>query len=426
MQLRPSDRPEDHRRRRLLRTVGAAVTTGTVISTAGCLASLPMLGQQIRYADVDVPNSGEPIYREWIPAASALDGSNDNWANVMYATPGEMGESVIGARYSMTDALLRAQMDYLGVGYENYERVVGTGPVIIGLGSFTAATVRETILESGYERLGSYEGYDCFERTDLTRGVAVRDGVIIFRRRKNDGGSLDVVDLETAIDAGAGRIERHYEADDRFERLTRAAGSRPELQVMRSKSLLNGDLVDKFDVRWSSMGYTFDEDRIYHQFVHVCGEEPSLSERRVKAVLEHDNRALDAYAVDVTIDDPILQIDMSESHAAARDRSSSDGVTYPQITWGVRTVADGEQIELSHDGGDAVDANRLTVTYGANFDTEPKPDRQFADEFETVESGASLTLDITDRPQEVSVTVGYRPRESSSLTVLFRVDPSFV
>ncbi|MCW8172385.1 hypothetical protein D8S78_07075 [Natrialba swarupiae] len=114
---------------------------------------MPTLGQQIRYADVDVPTSGEPIYREWI----ARDGG---WRTVRYATPNAMGEDVVGDR-SAPEQVLRARLDYLGVGYDTYDHVLSVGPVTVCLGSFDAATVRDTVLETGYEERGDYAGTTC-------------------------------------------------------------------------------------------------------------------------------------------------------------------------------------------------------------------------------------------------------------------------
>ena len=56
-------------RRDLLRTAGTALAAGAS-ATAGCMATLPPLGQRIRFGRVDTPAKGDGVYRDWIPPRS--------------------------------------------------------------------------------------------------------------------------------------------------------------------------------------------------------------------------------------------------------------------------------------------------------------------------------------------------------------------
>ncbi|MWV40223.1 hypothetical protein [Natrialba sp. INN-245] len=423
--MRTPNRLENSGRRRLLRAVGAGLAAGTSASTAGCLASMPTLGQQIRYADVDVPTSGEPIYREWIPARSALEHADGGWRTVRYATPNAMGEDVVGATDPLPEQVLRARLDYLGVGYGTYDHVLSVGPVTVCLGSFDAATVRDTVLETGYEERGDYAGYDLFERTDLTRGVAVRDGAVLFRHRADASGPLDPADLEVVIDAEAGRVLRRADEDDAFDAVSRATGSHPTVQLFEGWGPIVRDLSEGFAARSSSMAYAYDEEYVYHRTVCRFEAGAGLTAREVEDVLTRQNRVVEADGVEVVIDEPFLWVDLRESHEEFRSRVGDDR-RYPQITWGVSVDGDGTEFTVSHDGGGPVDTDRLTLYLDSRSRVEPGIAPQFDDEFGVLEPGDSLTVDSFEGDRDDSVALLYSPPETNDGTVMVRFVPERV
>ncbi|WP_369727912.1 hypothetical protein [Natrarchaeobius versutus] len=392
-------------------------------STAGCLASMPTLGQQIRYADVDVPEAGDPIYREWVPARSALEHTDGGWRTVRAATPNDMGADVVGTTDPLPGQTVKARLDHLGVGYENYDHVVSVGPVVVCLGPFDAALVRETLLESDYEDVGAYHGYDLFERTDLTRGVAVRDGTVLFRQRAADSGPVDPTDLEVVIDAEAGRVPRRADEDEDFDAVARATGSHPTVQLFEGWGPIVEELSEAFSARNSSMVYAYDEECVYHRSVCLFEEGAGLTSREVEDVLADRNAAVEAHGVEVTIDEPYLWVDIRETHEDFRSRVGDDR-RYPQITWGVD--AGGAGFTVSHDGGDPVDADRLTLFPDSRSRVDPGIEPQFGDEFDVVESGDSLTVESFESEPEDSIALLYSPPGTNDGTVMARFVPDRV
>lgn len=420
--MRTTRELENRERRRLLRAIGAGLAAGGGASTAGCLASMPTLGQQIRYADVDVPDAGDPIYREWVPARSAIDHGDGGWRTVRYATPNAMGKGVVGATDPLPEQTVKARIDYLGVGYEHYDHVVSVGPVTVCLGSFDAATVRETVLTSGYEEIGAYEGYDLFERTNLTRGVAVRDGTILFRHRAHTSGPLETADLETVIDTEAGRVPRRADEDDGFDAVARMTGAHPTVQLFEGWGPIVRELSETFSARSSSMAYAYDEEYVYHRTVCRFEEGADLTSREVEDVLTRENKVVEAHGVEAAIDDPYLWVDIRETHEEFRSRVG-DERRYPQVTWGVTVDGDGTGFTVSHDGGDPVDAALLTLFFDSRGRVDPGIDPQFGDEFDVVEPGDSLTVGGLEGERDESVALLYSPPETNDGTVMVRFVP---
>ncbi|WP_124194972.1 hypothetical protein [Natrarchaeobius chitinivorans] len=394
---------------------------------AGCLASMPTLGQQIRYADVDVPEAGDPVYGEWIPARSAIEHADGGWRTVRYARPNDAGENVVGAIDPLPEQTVRARLDYLGVGYENYDHVVSVGPVTVCLGSFDSGTVRETVLASDYEEIGSYEGYDLFERTDLTRGVAVRDGAVLFRHRADGSGPLESPDLETVIDAEGGRVPRRADEDDGFDAVARATGSQPTVQLFDGWGPIVRELSEGFSARNSSMVYAYDGEYVYHRTVCLFEAEAPLTPREVEDVLVERNTAVEAHGVEVTVDEPYLWVDIRETHEKFRSRVGTDAARrYPQITWGIDVADDVAGFTVRHDGGDPVDADLLTLYFDSQSRVQPGIEPQFADEFDVVEPGDSLTVAGLEGNRGESVALLYSPPETNDGTVMVRFVPDRV
>ncbi|GAB3027509.1 hypothetical protein [Natronobiforma cellulositropha] len=381
---------------------------------------MPTLGQQVRYEPVDVPEPDEPRYREWIPAPSAIETDGADWGGLFHTAPGEVGDGTVGTRLSPLEAFANAQVDHVGIGYDGYEHVVSVGPAVVGLGSFDAEPVREAVLDRGFERVDSYEGYDRFERTDPASAVAVRDGTVVCRRRGRLGERPEMDTIEAVIDAGDGRLERRHEVDEGFDALTRAVGAYPTVQLFDSGGFLTDQLEDELGVERAVHAYAFDDDGVYFQSTYLVDDGLGVSPHHVEDALAHDSRAIDAYAVEVSIDEPFVRVDMQESHEQFRNRvGDAESTVYPRVTWTVEH--NGDRLEVTHGGGDSVDAERLTLYYDSRSRSDPGIDHQFGDEFETVSVGDSVVVDVSEAPPDDSVALLYSPPDTNNAAVVIRV-----
>jgi len=120
--MKPTDEPSRPTRRALIRAGAAAVTTGLTASAAGC-TGLPPLGSKPSYGRVDVPEADAPDYRRWLPAQSVVE-TDDDWL-ITYAEPGPF-DGPAPEEFVARRGYHRAELDYFGIGYENYDRLVTT------------------------------------------------------------------------------------------------------------------------------------------------------------------------------------------------------------------------------------------------------------------------------------------------------------
>lgn len=411
-----NDRCAGHRhectRRQTLKTIGGGLSTVPIIATAGCLNSVPALSHEIRYGEVGVPAGETHSYRDWVPVADESDG---RWKPVVFTTPGEMGDETIGTRWSVPESVLKPQMDFTGIGYENYDAIIGVGPVVVGRGSIDTETVSQTLLNSGFDRAGEYDGYELFDRSDVPRTIAVADDAVVMGRPDSDRD-----DVTAVIDASSGQQTRYHETDTAFETITNAAGSHP-MTIISAEPLTDiGSLSDAYHLNWGATNFTFDEEYLYHQFVLLFDEDDVPSEDAIRDELPNVEQALDAVAVEVTVDGSLAHVDIQQSHdSALEQRQDGEPPEYPQITWGVEDRDD--EIAIRHEAGDTVDARQLTLRYNGPDETD-SPSVQFETEFTTVDQGDSLSVPVSDRSGQNALALMYTPDGTESQTQLMRID----
>ena len=384
-------------RRSLLRASGAAALAAGLTTSAGCTESLPPLGQRIQYGRVDVPaentrppSAAGPAYRRWFPAESALPADDLDPGFIDYVTPSNLGAAVVGFDNREPHFFQKPYLDYYGIDYDGYEQVIGMHGIdttYVLTGKFDAAEVGETLDGSGYVEAGSYGEYALYTRDDGPRTAAVTNSAIVWARHEQ---STAIV--ETVIDAGNGDVERHHEADETFALATDTVGSRPWIFADRLGVDPTGE------ASFVALSYTFDAENVYYVHHTLYPEGASVTERDVKDALTENSRGLNAWAVDVQIEDRISTIEMA---IAPENRPKKyDGVTVPQITWGV-DHGDGE-LTIRHDAGDATAAGSITF-YARGGGERSALDTQFADSTNAIEPGDSLTV---AEPSDATEIVG--------------------
>lgn len=407
-------------RRELLRAGGAAALSA---ATAGCVATLPPLGRRVRYGRVDVPDPGPPAYRRLVPDPSALTDPPSpavpgGVVSLVSVVPGAGFADAVGEQFRLFSDVLRVRLDHVGVGFDDYDRVVWYGPAFVGEADVDRAAVRDTLDGTGYERAGAHRGHDVYAREDLPRTVAVGDGAVVFV--PEPGGAPDA---RAVVDALAGATRRYHEADEAFATFSAAVGSYPATWFGMS----GVDESDPYVAHATSV--TYDDSSVYYVWhrLYPAGESPS--KRAFQDDLDRRSRPREALDVDVEIDGRVATVEMRQSHEQFRTSHRGRPSPVPQVTWGVDHDRDAETVTIRHEAGDSIPAERLSVEFAPVVEdgTEPEIDAQFADEHDVVSPGTSLTVDVSDYPEDsplsnVYLTV-YWERDDPGRSVLLRYDP---
>ncbi|GGM49744.1 hypothetical protein GCM10009006_33710 [Haloarcula argentinensis] len=376
-----------------------ATAVAICLSTAlsGC-TGLPPLGDKPQYGRVDIPDPGPPEYRRWLPAE--WDSDTDEVWFLTYVEPGSfhgpVPEDLVSSR-----ATQRRDLEYLGIGYENYDSLTRTTLATVREGTFSADTVRSALAETGYESDGSYRDYDLYARSDIPRRVAVRDGVVV-----STSASLhSTPDLEATIDAGHGDTERYHEVDTTFEAVTDAVGA-SRLVSIGDHPTLNPTVAElgvvAFRVDYEA-AYPFVLER-YPETVDQPGEQ-------MKDAIQ-DQHFTGMAAAD-TID---IRVDGQLATAGARIPLQPDEPRDlihdpPQITWGVAFDAESETATLRHELGPELDADRLWYDLVPIDAINRVENRSLWPGRDTVGPGDETTVDMSDHPDADRVDVRWGPKD---------------
>ncbi|PSQ43194.1 hypothetical protein BRD07_02220, partial [Halobacteriales archaeon QS_9_68_42] len=200
-------------RRRFLGVAGAAA----LASTAGCLRRL-----QDAATTVEFPDPGPPTYRRWLPAPGALPGEDRyNASHLRMADllgDGPVGRAGVGLR----NLFARTGRDPLGVDSGDVEAVVkiDLARATTLLGTFDPEAVGAAAERAGYAGTGADGEFEVYERDDQPRAAAVGESAVVQTHSDEDPTAV----LGAVLDAGRGEVDRYHEVDDRFARLSRAAG----------------------------------------------------------------------------------------------------------------------------------------------------------------------------------------------------------
>lgn len=393
--LRPST---DRTRRRVLTQSGAALATLLSSTTAGCLSSLPPLGDEQRYGRVSVPAAGDPTYRKWFPAPSAVDQRIANYHFTTLDSPSPRPEAP--EKFIAGQAYAKASTDYFGIGFQNYDRFISCNFGTVITATFDRDSVVQTITDSGYEQTTEYSGYTVCARSDIPRRVAVGNDVIVWTSSYHH----ESPNLRALIDAGAGDRPRYHEANPGFNALTTAAGANPYLAVNTAVH----DPTDRPVMLADAL--RFDDDTAYQVVQYYYRQPDRVPTKQVltQALQTDEYRFLDgAETFDVELADRLATVETRAPLTSARDIPPEYNL--PQVTWGVTYDTDVERVTFRHEAGDSVPGDRLF--YDLDRPSAPgRIDRQpLWDGVATVEPGAEATVDLRDDPDATGVSLVYSP-----------------
>jgi len=96
------------------------------------------------YGRVDTPTAGDPVYRRWLPHASALPDNDDDYPSVMYGDVSRSTDPDIDHAVDQARGFMTSQLDYFGMDWGQFEDVLS-----ISLGTI--------VIEADVERDGQYD-----------------------------------------------------------------------------------------------------------------------------------------------------------------------------------------------------------------------------------------------------------------------------
>lgn len=415
---------DDYRlsRRDLLGHTGATLATAATAAGAGC-GGLPPLGSTIRYGSVEVPVADAPTFREWLPARSALPGSDgaedgEHGEDVMvYAPPSADAPAWSKAGVARTFAAVRA--DYVGVHIDDVDVALATGfgdeaGGAVLLGDVDPTTVQDAVGPTPYEPDATDADYDLYTRSDVGRSVAVHSDGLVFA----DGPRAREI-ISTVVAAGRGDVPRRHEHDDDFATLTDSTGLRRWGWVWPGGvGNAEGAHIRKDTVGWAT-GFDHEGERAYFVQTWVFPPEYDLTEGRVKTALRAESRAglqsaVDAEAVDVSVDGRVATIEMQTTPSVLTDDDEAVFLT-PFVTWSGRYDGTAEQLTIRHEAGDPVRADWLRIAVG-DGDLQPVDGQELGDR---MEPGETLTVATSDAEPGATVHLVYEAPDGDSSATLF-------
>ncbi|WP_435362133.1 hypothetical protein [Haloarchaeobius sp. DFWS5] len=392
-------------RRSLLRLGGAGVLATLGVGVAGYFGgdttrSVLGGGEDDGFT---LPETGDPTYRQWLPDPTELptrDGEPDHryLFNVLNTTSLREHEQSLPGSGDRLGAGLRgfSRMGrfHLGLSFDDIDAVttIGMGPITVVEGSYDTDSVRKTLETTGFERRDRYGGYEFYTHQ---MGVAALAADAVLTSTDSHAPRRN---LETVIDAQRGEIPRYHEVNEDFRFLTDTIGSPTLATVWTSDPEADrsgsdgprgvagqGHIISHGDdaayqsriVRFQT-GETVNRDRVvaaiqrgidHSQYSksRLLGTSQPLQPARPGRLVRFDGEIpYDRYA-DVF--------------------GGPDDELTPVATWRCDLDREAETVTIHHVAGDDVPADRLTVmTNGGPSET------QFADEFQTVSAGTSLTV----------------------------------
>lgn len=399
-------------RRTVLQACSGVLATGfTAIS--GC-SSLPPLGSEIKYGSVTVPAAEEPTYQRWLPAAEAFPREadvEDGYDVQVYAPP--PSDAPDWTRHNYQRQHLVTSTDFVGVGIDDVDLAFGPDPATVLLGDIHPPDVHDTLAGTSYEPAGTDGNYAIYTRPDSERAVGVSSDAVVFGTA-----SPARENLTTVLAARRGDVPRYDAQNSDFATLAAATG------VRRWAWLWPGEVRGTFrryetvkaDIVGLGMAFDHDESGAYYVETWLFPPQYDVTVGDVKTALKQHDLAADATAVDVDVSGRTATIAMTAPVEEFREHYSPGALT-PYVTWSAQYDADAQQLTLTHEAGDSIPIDTLSVREdGSN------PIETFPDVGQRLEPGESLPVSTARFEAGATVRLLYRPAAEQPALLLYEYE----
>lgn len=388
------------------RRVLAGLCGGTLAATAGCLTTMPSLGQQVQFGSVDEPSASEPIYREWIPDQLP---NEDRRGGMLYISPNEQLRSL----FSIGHSVILSQLDYVGVNFDEFDHAMSIGSVAVALGSIGSDIVADAFDGTGYSETEPIGELMTYSRDDTNRTVAVGDGIVLSASHTEPSDRRD--GIEHVYNTGQGEAARLVDTDATFDQVSDRIGASPFTSLNTGGTNSFDGNEEHPDSDWWSTEFRFDDEYAYYITTLAYPPDEEASRRYLEETVYDGGLAHDARNVDVRVDGRFGVIVSQFNRAGPFDDDSE--METPHVTWGVKDDAD---LTISHEAGDAVDAGLLRVEGRGTGTGSPEPlSTQFDDEFDRVEPGDQLVLPASAVEAYHSISIVIDPPNDDSRWIIF-------
>lgn len=402
----------------------AGLASGGLAGLAGCSGLPNPFGSSgLGFTDLPRPGSTDPVYREWLPAPAELD---DDAYGSLVASPAQfrsLGDAVPGGFWQHRREI-QLRLDYLGVGFDDYDWVVLAGETSVVAASFDRGAVESAVDDAGYDPAGEHRGFALFDRDDRPRTVAVGDGHLVWSEGWDPGPERDTLAPTTTVrrfvDAYRGDRPRYPDTDEGLGTLASGIGT-PPFAITKPDGAGTFHFYLGEPREWdlpellaTGSAWTFDEDRTYLWGVLTFEEgRPVLAQKVENEIQERSDRYGHFDSVDVWTEGANANVlfAMDDGAYGTRLPGLDPSTTVPQVTWGYDHDPDAGTVTLRHEAGTAVPVDRLRVVGG--------PDAVF-DEYETVGPGDAVAFDEADLGGDLEV--GWVQGDPSALHQLARYE----
>jgi hypothetical protein len=382
--------PQKTTRREALRLATGSLAA---VSLSGCTSALPPLGSQLNFGRVDVPEADDPTYRQWLPAPTRIAEDRRHYG-VLFRRPTAI-DYTAPVRFAVPKKSLLTDLDYVGVDYADYDRLLSTPFGIVLEGEFGAVTVADTLSDTGYTPDGTYREYDLFTRSDDPRTVAVRDGTVVYESERLH----EAADVRALIDAEAGRIDRYHEVsvgESRMVEFVPPDGARSWLKAE---------------------GFRFDGTTAYHVVSHLYPDgEPVPTERLKQRSVQKTllTREVDAFHYEER-----GQLATVAGRVPAGAGLDPAAEPYPpHATWG--GTVDAGTVTLRHEAGEGVGATNLRYELRSADGTIAQGGPPWPDA-DTVAAGDTTTVSRDGSTDSAAFVLQYTA-EGASYGSLFTIE----
>ncbi|WP_202935094.1 hypothetical protein, partial [Halorussus amylolyticus] len=173
---------------------------------------------------VTIPESGDPSYRRWLPAPSAMDSFDSDHYRSRYLDLAALRKHSDRTISTFHRERVGAHLEFLGVGDSAEGMVslsgVGSTEAYVVFGSYETDAVFESVRESDFSETGTDGEYRFLHRNDPSRTVAVGEDGVVYAR-DTDSESF----VKAILDAERGDELRYHETDEAFASMTDVMGA---------------------------------------------------------------------------------------------------------------------------------------------------------------------------------------------------------